>query len=92
MDINEAIRLVQAGKIKLSENCELCNRRADGVGIFVPKPEFAIKIGQPEGKTRMALYPSCSVCQKNLGTDEYMRRIELVMQADTLPDGERNIE
>lgn len=83
MDINEVIELIKARRIKLSDTCELCNRRADGIGLFVTKTEeFAKQIGQPEGKQRMAAYPSCSACRMKLGLDEYMRRIELLMRAD----------
>jgi hypothetical protein len=50
MDTKEVIELIEAGKIKLIDTCELCNRRADGIGFFVPKTEeFAMEIGQPEG-------------------------------------------
>lgn len=83
MDIKEVMKLVETGKIKLGGTCGLCNQPADGIGLFMPKTEeFAREIGQPEGKQRTVLYPSCSACQTKLGLDEYMRRIELVMRAD----------
>jgi hypothetical protein len=82
MDINEAIRLIKTGQAKVGETCELCGSKADGVGIFVPSEHFAKRIGQSEGKVRVALYPGCSSCQGKLGMPEYMRRIELVMEAD----------
>ena len=82
MDINEAIRLIKAGQAKVRETCALCGRKADGVGIFMPSEQFAKRIGQSEGKVRIALYSGCSSCQDKLGMPEYMRRIELVMEAD----------
>lgn len=82
MDISEALKLIQEGKIELSETCELCQRKADGIGAFLPYGEFAKKIGQPEGKQRIVFYPSCSRCQTKLGVAEYNKRIEIVMQAD----------
>jgi hypothetical protein len=83
MDRKKVIELIEAGKIKLSSTCPLCNQPADGIGFFVPKTEeFAKEIGQPEGKQRIASYPSCSACQMKLGLQEYMCRIELVMRAD----------
>lgn len=83
MDINEALKLLEEGKIKLAENCSLCGRKADSVGLFIPREDFARKLGQPEGKQRIAFYPGCSRCQERFGMKEYMARIELVMQADT---------
>lgn len=82
MDINEAIRLIKTGQANVRETCKLCGREADGVGIFVPSEHFAKRIGQPEGKVRIALYAGCSSCQGKLGLPEYMRRIELVMEAN----------
>jgi hypothetical protein len=83
MDINQALKLLEEGEIKLAENCSLCGRKADSVGLFIASEDFAKKIGQPEGKQQIAFYPGCSRCQEKLGMNEYMARIELVMQADT---------
>jgi len=82
MDINEAIKLLEEGKIAVAENCELCKGKADGIGVCVPNDKFAKKIGQPDRKQRVAFYPCCSKCTTKLGMKEYMRRIELVMEAD----------
>jgi hypothetical protein len=45
------------------EACKLCGRAAVMVGAFLPTdPEYARRIGQPEGKTRVALYGLCGGC------------------------------
>jgi hypothetical protein len=44
--------------------CALCGDRAVTVGIFTPTPSFALRIGQPEGKQRLAVYGLCQHCAR----------------------------
>jgi len=80
----EAMKKLESGELKPPQTCPLCEKPADSVGIFTPTPAFAKKIGQPLNKLRIVLYGGCSVCIGNLGETEYMRRIEMVLEADTL--------
>lgn len=83
MTLEEAIAGLKDGSIKPPTHCELCGRRGDEVGVFVPHEHFSKRLAAPDGKTRVVLYAACSRCLKKLGQQEYMRRVELVMEADT---------
>jgi len=62
--------------------CILCGKKADAAGVFIPdNPEFAAKIGQPKGKTRLCVYSICDRCHKK---SDWMERVEQSMLADVL--------
>jgi hypothetical protein len=82
-EIDELIELLEEGKVKPPETCSLCGGKGDELGVFIPTESFAKKLGQPVGKQRIAIYAGCSRCRAKLGQDEYLRRVELVMEADT---------
>ncbi len=42
--------------------CTLCGGRRAYVALFIPSPDFAKKIGQPEGKERLVVYALCDPC------------------------------
>jgi hypothetical protein len=68
----EAIRAEQGG-------CALCGARAGTVGIFTPTPSFALRIGQPGGKQRLAAYGLCDQCAR---LPDVAQRIEQELQAN----------
>lgn len=62
--------------------CILCGKKSDGAGAFIPNdPEFAAKLGQPKGKTRICVYALCSRCQKK---KDWMEKVEQAMLKDVL--------
>ena len=42
--------------------CMLCGGSSTVFGAFFPKPEFAERLGQPEGKQRIVAYALCDQC------------------------------
>lgn len=64
-DLKELLFAVQANPTRYGiKACKLCARRpVRRLGIFVPTdPDFASRLGQPQGKTRIAPYGLCSAC------------------------------
>jgi hypothetical protein len=59
-------------KIKEAQKkpCLLCGKKSDAVGLFFPSGEFAVKVGQPKGKTRLFVYSLCSRCKKKSDCSE----------------------
>ena len=53
--------------------CSLCLGWIDGpgyIGFFIPKPEFAKRIGQPKGKQRVIGYKLCDACYERPERDQ----------------------
>tara|TARA_R110000868_G_scaffold385800_2_gene653832 strand:- start:915 stop:1184 length:270 start_codon:yes stop_codon:yes gene_type:complete len=70
--MNDFQKSLLAMKVKEAQKkpCLLCGKKSDAVGIFFPDGEFAVKVGQPKGKTRVFVYSLCSRCKKKSDCSE----------------------
>lgn len=70
-------RMVQGG------TCCICNvGKIAAIGIYIPEPEVAKKLGQPEGKQRLVQYGMCAPCMQAHTEEEISRTVEKKLLGD----------
>jgi hypothetical protein len=57
--------------------CLVCGGRAGFIGVFLPNPEFARRIGIPKGKQQVIGYKICERCAEEPGVTQQVESLML---------------